>query len=134
MEKKVLMSFDIDGTLEVGDPPGPITLDMVRKAQAAGIICGSSSDRSMTAQQNLWDRAGITPAFTSLKHMLADIKEQFEADYYYHTGDRDLDKQFALEAGFSYMWYWEAEHEPWLNLANGEEPDPEWGTAPAPAY
>ncbi len=28
-----LVSFDIDGTLEVGDPPGPITLELVRYVQ-----------------------------------------------------------------------------------------------------
>jgi hypothetical protein len=30
---KVLVSFDIDGTLEAGDPPGPITMQMVKKSQ-----------------------------------------------------------------------------------------------------
>ena len=29
----ILISFDIDGTLEVGDPPGVLTMDMVRLAQ-----------------------------------------------------------------------------------------------------
>jgi hydroxymethylpyrimidine pyrophosphatase-like HAD family hydrolase len=36
-----LISFDIDGTLVVGDPPGLITLDMVRQAQASGYLIGS---------------------------------------------------------------------------------------------
>ena len=27
----ILVSFDIDGTLEVGDPPGPIELALVRR-------------------------------------------------------------------------------------------------------
>ena len=26
----ILISFDIDGTLEVGDPPGPLTMAMVK--------------------------------------------------------------------------------------------------------
>jgi hypothetical protein len=30
------LCFDIDGTLEVGDPPGLITMDMVRAIKALG--------------------------------------------------------------------------------------------------
>ena len=43
-----LISFDIDGTLEVGDPPGIITLDMVRKAKELGFLVGSCSDRTIS--------------------------------------------------------------------------------------
>ena len=41
----ILVSFDIDGTLEVGDPPGPIELALVRRAKALGYIVGSASAR-----------------------------------------------------------------------------------------
>ena len=40
-----LISFDIDGTLEAGDPPGPITMDMVRTIKALGYVIGSGSDQ-----------------------------------------------------------------------------------------
>ena len=40
-----LISFDIDGMLEVGDPPGYITMEMGRRAKALGYIIGSCSDR-----------------------------------------------------------------------------------------
>ena len=33
----ILISFDIDGTMEVGDPPGPLTMEMARIAQKKGI-------------------------------------------------------------------------------------------------
>ena len=33
----ILISFDIDGTLEVGDPPGPLTMDMVRIVPGQGV-------------------------------------------------------------------------------------------------
>src|SRR6266566_8855418 len=39
-----LISFDIDGTLEVGDPPGLITMEMVRQAKHLGCLIGSCSD------------------------------------------------------------------------------------------
>lgn len=101
---KILLSFDIDGTLETGDPPGPVTLEMVRKAQELGCIIGSASDRALNAQKNMWARAEIEVDFVAQKHLLTDIRERFEADYYLHMGDRELDRQFALEAGFEFMW------------------------------
>ncbi len=111
---KILISFDIDGTLEVGDPPGVITMDMVRRAQEMGCLIGSCSDRSATAQQAIWDAHGIEADFVALKHMLDDVKTRFESELYIHIGDRDLDQQFALKAGFEFLWPDEAAAEPWL--------------------
>ena len=119
---KILISFDIDGTLEVGDPPGPVTWDMVKKARELGCIIGSCSDRSLSSQQLLWERANMEPDFTSLKHLLGDIKTRFEADWYVHTGDRELDRQFAMEAGFDFIWMDAAAEEPWIAKMNGSAP------------
>ncbi|MYC29262.1 MAG: hypothetical protein F4X65_04125 [Chloroflexi bacterium] len=98
-----LISFDIDGTLEVGDPPGCITLDMVRAAKASGCIIGSCSDRTVSNQQRIWETAGIDMAFTVLKHQLDTVKERFPAADYYHIGDTDLDKQYAERNGFHFL-------------------------------
>ena len=111
---KILISFDIDGTLEVGDPPGEITMDMVRRAQGSGCLIGSCSDRTATSQQALWEMHSIQVDFVSLKHMLSEVKMRFNTDRYIHIGDRDLDRQFALEAGFEFLWAHEALSEPWL--------------------
>ena len=111
---RLLISFDIDGTLEVGDPPGTITMDMVRRAAAEGLIIGSCSDRSATSQKAIWAKHEIEVSFTSLKHMLEDVKDEFTADRYLHIGDRDLDQQFAEAAGFDFLWVHEADSEPWL--------------------
>ena len=111
----VLVSFDIDGTLEAGDPPGPITMGMVRKAKAHGCIIGSSSDRPLPVQQAIWDRHGIEVSFVSSKQTLPDVKSRFPADEYYHIGDTELDRQFALAAGFQFLWMYEGSDEPWLD-------------------
>jgi hypothetical protein len=111
---RFVISFDIDGTLECGDPPGGITMEMVRRAQEKGFIIGSCSDRSATSQKAVWDRHSIEAEFTALKHMLDDVKVQFPADRYLHIGDRDLDEQFARQAGFEFLWTHEALDEPWL--------------------
>jgi hypothetical protein len=98
-----LISFDIDGTLEVGDPPGLITMEMVRQAKALGYLIGSCSDRPLSDQRRIWERHHIVVDFTALKHRLADVKAQFQAEAYYHIGDTDLDRFFADRAGFCFV-------------------------------
>src|SRR4051794_1215487 len=61
-----LISFDIDGTLEVGDPPGYITIARVREALQLGYIIGSCSDWPVSHQQRMWQKHGIPVAFTVL--------------------------------------------------------------------
>ena len=72
-----LISFDIDGTLVTGNGPGPITLEMVRRAVEHGHIIGSASDRPVQDQKNMWAAAGIEVSFTVLKHRLDTIKAQY---------------------------------------------------------
>jgi hypothetical protein len=98
-----LISFDIDGTLEVGDPPGLITMDMVRTIKALGYVIGSCSDRPLSYQRHLWESHHIVVDFTALKHRLADVKARFQAGAYYHVGDTDLDRFFADRAGFRFV-------------------------------
>ncbi len=111
----ILISFDIDGTLDIGDPPGVLTMDMVRIVQKKGFLIGSCSDRPMSGQQAIWDRHQIPVDFVVSKQMLPEVKAKFQADVYYHIGDReDLDKKYALEAGFEFLWPHEAIEMPWF--------------------
>lgn len=112
----ILISLDIDGTLEVGDPPGVLTMDMVRRArEKEGFLIGSCSDRPMSGQRKLWKEHDIEVDFVIPKHMLPDIMAKFEADVYVHIGDReDLDKKYALDAGFDFLWPDEALEKPWF--------------------
>jgi len=110
----ILISFDIDGTLEEGDPPGILTIDFVREAKKDGFLVGSCSDRPISAQRAMWERHGIEVDFAVSKHMLPDVKSRFTADVYYHIGDReDLDKRPAEQAGFEFLWPDEALAKPW---------------------
>ena len=47
MSLVTLVSFDIDGTLEVGNPPGIVPGALVRRAQRLGYLVGSCSDRTI---------------------------------------------------------------------------------------
>ena len=121
----ILISFDIDGTMEVGDPPGPLTMDMARNAQKNGFLIGSCSDRPPSAQRAIWEQANIVADFVIPKHMLADVKANFEAERYFHIGDReDLDRQNAIRAGFEFLWPDEAASQSWFYLnddPNGQD-------------
>ena len=113
---KILISFDIDGTLEIGDPPGPLTMDMVRRAREAGCIIGTCSDRPLDVQKELMERQKIPMDFVARKHELAGVRATFEVERYFHIGDTELDEQFALRAGFDFLWMTAAANEPWIYL------------------
>jgi hypothetical protein len=108
-----LISFDIDGTLEVGDPPGIITMHMVRQAKTWGYLIGSCSDRTLRYQQHMWEQHNISVDFTVLKHQLADVKARFQAEVYYHIGDTDMDHFFATRAGFHFFRADAITHQSW---------------------
>jgi len=111
---RTLISFDIDGTLEVGDPPGIVTIAMVRLAKRLGYVIGSCSDRPIRFQQELWERLRIGVDFTVLKHRLADVKALFPvATTYYHIGDTETDHAVAVGAGFLFLRADMAHHRAW---------------------
>ena len=98
-----VVSFDIDGTLEIGDPPGIVTVASVRAARRLGYVVGSCSDRPLAHQRQLWQRLALNPDFTVLKHRLAEVRAAFTAVAYYHIGDTDVDEHFAGLAGFRFL-------------------------------
>ena len=113
MTPVTLISFDIDGTLEVGEPPGIVPIDLVRTARRLGYVIGTCSDRPVSHQQELWERLGIAPDFTVLKHRLADVKARYAAAAYYHIGDTDIDDYYATAAGFRFLRADAAAHRSW---------------------
>ena len=109
-----LVSFDIDGTLEIGDPPGIITIDAVRTARRLGYLVGTCSDRPLAHQRHLWqERLDLQPDFTVLKHRLAEVKAAFTAVAYYHIGDTDVDEHYAGLAGFRFLRADAVTHRAW---------------------
>jgi hypothetical protein len=98
-----VVSFDIDGTLEIGEPPGFLTVAAMRAARSLGYVVGTCSDRPVAHQRDLWVRVGIVPDFTVLKHRLAEVKAAFTAVAYYHIGDTDVDEHYAGLAGFRFL-------------------------------
>ncbi len=100
----MLVSFDIDGTMEFGHPPGPITVEVVRSVGAAGHVIGSASDRTRSDQQSLWEMHDIEVAFVGGKHHLTEVRDRFPAEQHLHIGDTHVDEHFARLAGFEFVW------------------------------
>ncbi len=113
MSPVTLVSFDIDGTLEVGEPPGIVSVALVRTAKRLGYVIGSCSDRPISFQRALWERLQIVADFTVLKHRLTDVKDRFQAAAYYHIGDTDNDDLFATAAGFHFLRADPVAHRSW---------------------
>ncbi len=99
----LLVSFDIDGTMEFGHPPGPITVAVVRSVGAAGHTIGSASDRTRSDQQSLWELHDVEVAFIGGKHHLTEVRERFPSARYVHIGDTHVDEHFARLAGFEFV-------------------------------
>ena len=100
----ILVSFDIDGTLETGDPPGPITLDMVREAKARGYVIGSASDRTVAFQRRMWEDNGVEVDFVCHKHHLSDVIVKWELTRLLHIGDTTVDEHYAKLAGLEFFF------------------------------
>jgi phosphoglycolate phosphatase-like HAD superfamily hydrolase len=100
---RILVSFDIDGTMEFGDPPGPVSAEVARELVGRGYIVGVASDWPRSSQRPLWSRHGVEPEFVGGKHHLHEVKEQFAADRYVHVGDTEVDERYALLAGFEFL-------------------------------
>jgi len=98
----VLVSFDIDGTIEIGNPPGPVALSFVTTIKERGCLIGSASDRTLSDQHLLWQSAGIEVDFVSLKHRLAEVTASFSCTRRIHIGDSQADEYYASVAGFEF--------------------------------
>jgi predicted mannosyl-3-phosphoglycerate phosphatase (HAD superfamily) len=96
-----VVSFDIDGTLEFGDPPGPVVRSTVSQLQAMGVLVGSCSDRTVREQSELWDTWRISPGFVVVKTQLGTVAEEPAATRL-HVGDTEVDATVARTSGFEY--------------------------------
>ena len=99
-----VVSFDIDGTMQFGNPPGPIAVDLARSLAQLGHVVGSASDRTRSDQSALWDQHGLEVSFVGGKHHLHEVRTRFAADHYVHIGDTDVDEHYARLAGFEFIW------------------------------
>ncbi|MFI5048069.1 MAG: hypothetical protein ACHQIG_13465, partial [Acidimicrobiia bacterium] len=89
--------------MEFGEPPGPVPASVARALFDRGCIVVVASDWPRSSQAPLWNRHGMEPHFVGGKHHLHQVRVEFEADYYIHVGDTDVDARYAELAGFAFI-------------------------------
>lgn len=106
-----VIAFDVDGVFQ--GYQGSVTADQLyrlcRENTVLGILCSRDPERSGKVCQEM----SIVPEFIRqcevdhrapyLRQLANDIRRQF----YIYVGDREVDKQEALRAGWDFYYHWE---------------------------
>jgi len=102
MLMKVLIAFDVDGTLECGNPPGPIRLERVRLLKEAGFTVGiiGALERVMPKLPNL---DFYYPGDPHKPEGLKEVKEKFKPLLAIYVADLPSDRKSALKLSYSYI-------------------------------
>lgn len=101
----LLVTFDIDGTMEFGDPVGTVDKQVIEFYRNNGVIVGSASDRTKSTQLNMWSQYGFEVDFAIVKHKIPELIEEYDqCELFWHVGDRPVDQQIAFNAGFTFFW------------------------------
>lgn len=111
----LVVSFDVDGTVWFGDPPGPIAAGLIGALQLSPAVIGSASDRTVLDQRRLWRDVGVEPAFVVLKHRLHTITPEYADRVLVHIGDRFVDEIEAGNAGAIFLHVDMLTVEEWLS-------------------
>lgn len=111
---RLVISFDVDGTLQFGDPPGPITPRTIKALQEARVVIGSASDRTVTDQTRMWRQASLKPVFIVVKNQLRTLPSSFPNSLLVHVGDRFADELEASMAGVVFVHVDTLSSEQWL--------------------
>ena len=101
--ENIIISYDIDGTVIAGDPPGIITMNMIKRSKELGYIIGSASDRTITDQTQIWERNNIEMDFIVLKHTLPELVNKLKPRQGFHIGDTNMDEYYAKQAGLTFI-------------------------------
>ena len=79
-----MISFDIDGTLETGDPPGPIEVTLVRLGPSAGLFHRQLLGPNRARAIEHVGKCRYHSRFRGLKNRLLSVRERFESDRFIH--------------------------------------------------
>ncbi|MFC7550460.1 hypothetical protein [Plantactinospora sp. GCM10030261] len=109
----VLLSLDIDGTLDCGNPSGRLCRQDALAAVEAGALIGSASDRTASDQVRVWAGWRVTPTFVVPKHGLAEVAARFPGWSRLHVGDGFVDWLEATRAGFDFLNVADLAATPW---------------------
>ena len=99
---KVVVAFDVDGTLEVGNPPGPIKLSELKRLKELGLVVGIVGAFEKV-KRIISDLEFYYPGHPHKPKYLKEIKERYNPVIAIYVGDDDADRVAALSSGFIYV-------------------------------
>lgn len=96
----ILIAFDIDGTVETGNPPGPVQWAKVRELMTFSFIhVAIVSPSPFRPKDDTPSYVGGATRATNLKHFAGEHPKVWLRLYVSDNGDLDQ----AAEAGFTYI-------------------------------
>jgi len=99
---RVLLAFDVDGTLACGSPPGPIKPELLVRLKEAGFIVGivGNYERALSEARGLDFYLEGDPFKAE---NLARVASAFKPCLAIYVADLPSDREAALKAGFIYV-------------------------------
>jgi len=101
MEKNKAFAFDRDGTLEWGNPPGPVKKHHLIFLKQLGYQIGGSGGQAEGEQYSNWKSNGIDPDFVVFKSDIYTLKPRYSKII--HIGDDITDRKVANRHKLGYM-------------------------------
>ena len=98
----VVLVFDVDGTLEVGSPPGPIPIRVLYELKRRGFIVGIIGNYHRIIHRCIdfhFCLQGHPVKHISLRRVI----EMFNPDLVIYVADEDRDRRACMDAGVVYV-------------------------------
>ncbi len=111
-EKKVVFAFDVDGTLEVGEPQGPVRLELLArikrdcKESYVGTVGNLEKGReAMKLCKSLYNFRldFVLPGHPFKPLWLKWLKLLYKPTKAFYVGDEERDERAAKKAGYTYL-------------------------------
>ncbi|MCJ7631092.1 hypothetical protein MUP77_01630 [Candidatus Bathyarchaeota archaeon] len=100
--EKMLVAFDVDGTLECGSPSGPIKLETVRNMKKSGMVIGIISPSLFRVKKELGDLLDFYLAGPKAEAMF-EMRKTYSGRMMY-VGDCIIDENEAHKAGWEFCY------------------------------
>jgi hypothetical protein len=98
----VVIAFDVDGTLECGNPPGLIKIETVKRLKERGFIVGIIGAYKKV-QQHINNLDFYLSGDPHKPENLRKVHETYKPTFCIYVADLPSDRVAALENGFSYI-------------------------------
>ena len=98
-----MLVFDVDGTLEVGRPPGPIMLKTLLYLKKRGFIVGIVGSWAKVPKEILTELDFHYPGHPEKPRWLSTICEKYSPIILFYVADEERDREVCRQVGVTYV-------------------------------